>query len=56
MMDILISIFLIVLGVYWILLTCKEPVNTFFSVTFKGYAFGEICIILGILYLLQSLF
>jgi len=40
MVDILIIAFLIILGIYWIWLTSKEPVNTFFSVTFKGYVFG----------------
>ncbi len=54
--DLGISYFLIILGAYWIWLTAKEPVNEFSSTTFKGYAFGIICIIAGILYFLQILF
>jgi hypothetical protein len=54
MIDIGISFALIILGIYWIWLTSKEPVNPFFSVTFKGYAFGALCVICAIFYFLHT--
>ena len=56
LLNIGIGILMIVFGIFVILFVSKRP-STYplFSITFKGYAFGVISILFGIIYILNKL-
>jgi hypothetical protein len=51
-----VDLILILVGIFIIWYVSRKPIeNPLFSVTFKGYALGICCIILGIIFLYKDL-